>query len=78
MYEIGFNYWFYRFVIYLNLFSFVSCRGFLICRIFYGMYIEFSRVLVVFYVCFLMFMVVMFVINVIFFWRLFKSDILKF
>lgn len=77
MYEIGFNHWFYRLVTYLNLFSFVSCRGFSICRIFYGMYIEPSRVPVVFYVCLSMSMVVMSVINVILFWRLFKSDILK-
>lgn len=77
MSEIGFNHWFYKLVTYLNLFSFVSCRGFSICRIFYGMYIEPSRVPRLFYICLSMSMVVMSVINVILFWRLFKSDILK-
>ncbi|XP_062591701.1 TLC domain-containing protein 2-like [Saccostrea cucullata] len=77
MWKIGFDHWFYKLVTYLNLFTFVSCRGFSICRIFYGMYIEPSRVPFFFYCCLSLSMFVMSVINVVLFWRLFKSDILK-
>ena len=77
MRQIGFDHWFYRVVTYLNLFTFVSCRGFSVCRIFYGMYTEPSRVPTLFYFCLSLSMIVMSVINVVLFWRLFKSDILK-
>lgn len=77
MSQIGFDHWFYKIVTYLNLLSFVSCRGFSVCRIFYGMYTEANRVPLLFYCCLSLSMLVMAVINVVLFWRLFRSDILK-
>ena len=77
MIQTGFDHWLYRIVTYLNLATFVSCRGFSIFRIVYGMLTESHRVPFLYLFCLSGSMLVMTVINMILFWRLFKSDILK-
>lgn len=74
---ILFSHWLYRLNAFMNIFTFVSCRFLCLSWIVYGMFIWYDRVTPV-YLCVLgSAMFVMWVTNVILFWRLVCSDLLR-
>ncbi|KAJ8313088.1 hypothetical protein KUTeg_010461, partial [Tegillarca granosa] len=77
MNNFSFDHWFYKIITLLNLFTFSTCRGFSISRIIYGMLTESHRVGFIYLVTLSMSMFVMTVINLVLFWRLLKSDLLR-
>lgn len=77
MCQIGFHTNLYKLVAYLNLITFVLCRKTSVSRIFYGMFTEGDRVPRLYFIALTFSMTVMAVINIILFWRLFQTDILK-
>lgn len=77
MSRISFSHWLYRLNAFMNIFTFVSCRFLCLTWIVYGMFIWYNRVTPV-YLCVLgSAMFVMWVTNVILFWRLICSDLLR-
>lgn len=77
MCEISFSHWLYRLNSCMNLFTFVSCRFLCLTWIVYGMFIWYNRVSPIYLVVLGSSMFVMWVINVVLFWRLICSDILR-
>ena len=77
MCNISFSHWLYRLNSCMNLFTFVSCRFLCLTWIVYGMFIWYNRVSVVYLVVLGSAMFVMWVINVVLFWRLVCSDVLR-
>jgi len=77
MYQVGFDTRLYKAVAYVNLVTFLSCRMTSVGRIFYGMFTEAHRVPTVYFFFLRFSMVVMAVINIVLFWRLFQTDILR-
>ncbi|XP_076106702.1 TLC domain-containing protein 2-like [Mytilus galloprovincialis] len=77
MCQVGFDTRLYKGVSYINLVTFLLCRMTSVSRIFYGMYDEGHRVPSFYFVILTMSMIVMAGINIILFWRLFQTDILR-
>ena len=72
-----YNHWLYRFVVILNLLTFVTFRLSGIFLVGYGMYVEWDRMTVTFAVFLTVAMTLMYIINPILLWRLVKNDILR-
>lgn len=77
MCQVSFHSRLYKGVSYLNLITFVLCRKTSVGRIFYGMFTEHERVPTVYFAVLIFSMIVMAVINVVLFWRLFQTDVLR-
>ena len=77
MVQIRFEHWFYKFVAFLNLVSFVVFRGLSLGGITYGMFVWYTRVPRWYYGSICGSMIVMNVMNPILFWRLLKSDFMR-
>ena len=77
MHRVDFNNWFYRLTTIINLVTFVIFRGYALGKITYNMFIEGTRISVVYFYTLSGSMFVMNVINPILFWRLFKNDVLR-
>ena len=77
MCKVSFDSVLYKVVIYSNLITFAGCRGWSVSKILYGMTFEYSRVSPVYYYTLCVSMFIMTGINIILFWRLVRSDILR-
>lgn len=74
---VSFSHWLYRMNSFMNIFTFVSCRFLCLSWIVYGMFIWYDRVTIVYLLVLGSAMFVMWVINVVLFWRLLCSDVLR-
>lgn len=78
MNRVNFHHWLYRTVVWLNLGTFLFCRGWSVGRINYGMFVESQRVPDFYFGCLCFSMTFMTILNPILFWRLFKNDVLRY
>ena len=77
MANFSFDHWFYKIVVYLNLFTFLIFRGYPSARITYGMFVEAHLVPKLYIYGIYISMFIMNGINPVLFWRLFRNDILR-
>lgn len=77
MCHVGFDTKLYRFVSFSNIFTFVTFRLIPILRVYSGLYLDFHRVSLTYVITFWWTITTGLVINLILFWRLVKSDILR-
>lgn len=77
MCKVGFNTKLYRSVSFINLFTFVTCRLIPQVRLYAGFYYDFYRITTTYFMFFTLTVFTGVVINIILFWRLVKTDILK-
>lgn len=73
----SFSHWLYRLNSFMNIFTFVSCRFLCLSWIVYGMFIWYDRVTPIYLYVLGSAMFVMWGTNIILFWRLICSDILR-
>ncbi|XP_061163601.1 TLC domain-containing protein 2-like [Saccostrea echinata] len=76
MFQFGFNHKLYILNKYMNLSTFIICRGFPIIRIFYGLLYECHEIVLPLRITFKFMVILMAVINIVLFKRLCKSDVL--
>lgn len=77
MCNVGYKTWTFQIVSIINLLTFVTCRLLPIGRVFAGLYLDFDRVSLVYITVFAFTLTTGGVINVILFWRLVQSDVMK-
>jgi hypothetical protein len=77
MCQVGFDTRLYKAVAYINLVTFPLCRMTSNGRILYGMLTEAHRVPTIYFFVLCFSMIIMTGINIILFWRLFQTDILR-
>jgi hypothetical protein len=77
MCKVGFKTKLYRSVSFINLFTFVTCRLIPQVRLYAGFYYDFYRITTTYFMFFTLTVSTGVVINIILFWRLVKTDILK-
>ena len=77
MTKFPYDHWFYKSVIYLNLSTFLVCRGYSCARITISIFTEGYMVPRGYLICIGIAMFVMNCINPVLFWRLFRNDVLR-
>ena len=77
MTNFSYEHWLYKIVIYLNLLTFLICRGYSCLKITCSIFIDYNLVPPSYFIGICAAMVVMNAINPILFWRLFRNDVLR-
>ncbi|CAG2210216.1 unnamed protein product [Mytilus edulis] len=75
--KVNFNSWLYQLVAMLNLFTFITCRLFPQSRLMFGFYTDGHRISKSYFILLLLTYPIGFVINIVLFWRILKSDVLR-